>query len=279
MRTKPSHVLFLHIHAAMAAGVGEGVAVGINVRELRARTELCAPPGVMHEEAVPVIRNCVIERNAWPNAPCNCLRRNTISSTASPAAASSSRIWIALSRATISALLVAPSASTGRPWASTCNTTSFAISSPSRAGAPRSPEMRHTGNYLWWRRDCCLCLNDRSFYQSSRCGRWLSRHDVLPRSKNYQSVSRSPNIVRHSDYSSWWDAFSTCMSWPANAIISVVGNVFMAFGTLAAGIYALLGVTVPAWALAPGVAGAFLFLGATAFCTGYANAWLWYDLT
>jgi len=98
-------------------------------------------------------------------------------------------------------------------------------------------------------------------------------------SKNYQSVSRSPNIVRHSDYSSWWDAFSTCMSWPVNAIISVVGNVFMAFGTLAAGIYALLGVTVPAWALALGVAGAFLFLGATAFCTGYANAWLWYDLT
>lgn len=109
----------------------------------------------------------------------------------------------------------------------------------------------------------------------------MQRNNLHQQTTNISSFHMGlahPSVSDSAGYSSWWDAFSTCMSWPVTGIINVMSGVFMAFGTLAAGVYTLLAVTLPAWAVWAGILGAFAFLGVTAFCTGYATAWWFYGL-
>ena len=59
-------VIFLHIDAAVAATVGECfIADTIIVRELHARAEIHAPPGIMDEVSTRVIVNGVVNRRRW----------------------------------------------------------------------------------------------------------------------------------------------------------------------------------------------------------------------
>src|SRR5579883_778636 len=61
MGVYPCRLVFLHIDAAVAAVAGKSlIAANIIVRELRAGTEVHAPPRVMHEETTPVIENGII---------------------------------------------------------------------------------------------------------------------------------------------------------------------------------------------------------------------------
>lgn len=95
----------------------------------------------------------------------------------------------------------------------------------------------------------------------------------LNSANRYTYVEDDPvNQVDPSGASSWWDFFSQCVLLPVTGIIALVGAVLGSISTLAASIYAILGVTtVPIWVAWAGLIGAILFLGVTAFCVGFAT--------
>ena len=99
-------------------------------------------------------------------------------------------------------------------------------------------------------------------------------------SKGRSHIITQPKVkTGTANYSSWLDAFLTCMNWPYSQLVNIAGGVFMALGTLAAGVYALLGITLPAWVVAAGIVGAIAFLGVTTWCTGYATGWWLHGLS
>src|SRR5205085_3541486 len=58
----PGRIVFLHVDAAVTAVAGEGlVAADIVVWELRAGAEVDAPPGIVYEEAAPMIQDSIVD--------------------------------------------------------------------------------------------------------------------------------------------------------------------------------------------------------------------------
>src|SRR5579883_3617065 len=63
VRPEPGRPILAHIHTAVAAVAREGlVAAAIVMGELRAPAVIRAPPGVVNEEAAPVVKNRVMDR-------------------------------------------------------------------------------------------------------------------------------------------------------------------------------------------------------------------------
>ncbi len=60
---EPGCFVLLHVDAAVAAIIVEGVGTGgVIVWELRARAEVVAPPCIVDEEATPVIEDRIVNR-------------------------------------------------------------------------------------------------------------------------------------------------------------------------------------------------------------------------
>ncbi len=119
-------------------------------------------------------------------------------------------------------------------------------------------------------------------YYNPPLGRWTQQDPVgssvfdLNGSNRYVYASDDPvNKTDPSGETTWWDIFTQCVSMPVTGIIGLVGAVLGAFSTVTAGILAAVGITsVPLWVTWLGIIGAILFLGVTAFCAGFATAWL-----
>src|SRR2546430_17673027 len=66
MVVNPGSLVFLHIDTAMAAvAVKCSGTARVIVRELRARAKVLPPPGVVYEEAAPVVENRILNSRIW----------------------------------------------------------------------------------------------------------------------------------------------------------------------------------------------------------------------
>lgn len=79
------------------------------------------------------------------------------------------------------------------------------------------------------------------------------------------------NVVDPSGRQSWGDIFLRCVTLPFFALIAFAGGALQAIGVAAAGIYIVLGLSAPAWAIWAGIIGAFLYLGVALFCAALAT--------
>ena len=119
-------------------------------------------------------------------------------------------------------------------------------------------------------------------YYNPALGRWTQQDPAAPNLASPDSLNRylyvgdSPvNGTDRSGETTWWDIFTQCISLPVTGIIALVGAVLGALSVVVAGILAVTGVaTAPLWVTWLGIIGAILFLGVTAFCTGFATVWV-----
>jgi hypothetical protein len=91
---------------------------------------------------------------------------------------------------------------------------------------------------------------------------------------NVSSFASAPLAVVHPFFSSWWDAYSQCLSWPVNQIAREAAGMVGAAGGVAAFVYAVLDITLPVWVAGLGLVAAILFLGTGVFCAGFATGYL-----
>ncbi|MHB8597228.1 MAG: hypothetical protein ACYDER_10495 [Ktedonobacteraceae bacterium] len=94
----------------------------------------------------------------------------------------------------------------------------------------------------------------------------------------YRSMAHKASSIHqagvHPFFSSWWDAYTQCLSWPVNQIAREASGMVAAAGGIIAFWYFVAGVTLPGWVAWFGLVAAILFIGTAAFCAGFATGYL-----